>query len=90
MSGSVDLSNKRIVVTGAGHGLGRSYAIALGRAGAAVVVNSRNADLGSEVADQVRKACRPGGGQAPCLCLTQRPRQRSFRSASKDSAASTR
>jgi NAD(P)-dependent dehydrogenase (short-subunit alcohol dehydrogenase family) len=60
MTDLVDLSDKRVVVTGASRGLGRSYAIALGRAGAAVVVNARDTAVGKEVADEVRKA----GGRA--------------------------
>ena len=42
-SGPIDLSGQVVIVTGAGRGLGRRYALEFARRGAAVVVN----DLGS-------------------------------------------
>ncbi len=45
-----DLSGKAAVVTGAGQGLGRAYAVALARAGARVVVNDLDARAAQETA----------------------------------------
>jgi glucose 1-dehydrogenase len=53
----VDLHGKVAVVTGASLGIGRETAIALGRAGARVVVNYRsNADKAGEVVAAIREA----------------------------------
>lgn len=56
----MDLSGTSVVVTGAGRGLGRAYALALGAAGASVVVNARDEASASAVATEVRAA----GGDA--------------------------
>ncbi|GGD36876.1 dehydrogenase [Microbacterium faecale] len=60
MNGSIDLAGRVAVVTGAGRGLGRSYAVALARAGAAVVVN----DVDEESAEQTAALAREAGGRA--------------------------
>ncbi len=48
---ATDLSGKVVVVTGAGQGLGRAYAVALAEAGASVVVNDLNQEAAEETAD---------------------------------------
>jgi 3-oxoacyl-[acyl-carrier protein] reductase len=60
MNFSVDLSRKVALVTGAGDGIGRAIALALGKAGAAVGVN----DLNPDRADDVAQAIIDAGGQA--------------------------
>lgn len=56
----MDLHGKVAIVTGAGRGLGRAYATALGAAGAAVVVN----DLDLDQAEETVKAIVAEGGSA--------------------------
>lgn len=56
----MNLTGKTAIVTGAGRGLGRAYAEALGRAGAAVVVNDVDAQAAADVANAIGEA----GGRA--------------------------
>jgi len=48
---SISLQDKVVVVTGAGNGIGREFALALGAAGARVVVNDVGASVGGEGRD---------------------------------------
>jgi NAD(P)-dependent dehydrogenase (short-subunit alcohol dehydrogenase family) len=66
---AIDLGGKVAVVTGAGRGLGRSHALALARAGAAVLVNDLGVSLAGEGADatpaeEVVREIEQGGGRA--------------------------
>jgi len=51
-----DLSGRVVIVTGAGRGLGRAYAIDAARAGATVVVNDCDADEALSTADEITAA----------------------------------
>jgi NAD(P)-dependent dehydrogenase (short-subunit alcohol dehydrogenase family) len=48
------LDNKAVVITGAGRGLGRAYALQAAGCGAAVVVNDVDADVADEVVERIR------------------------------------
>ena len=56
MSVELDLSGRRVLITGAGQGVGRGLALAFGAAGAEVLVNDLRGDRAGVVADEVR-AC---------------------------------
>ena len=50
---TVDLKGKTAIVTGAGAGVGRAIALALGRSGAAIVVNDLNPDRVHQVTQEL-------------------------------------
>jgi len=54
---SISLQDKVVVVTGAGNGIGREFALALGAAGARVVVNDIGASVGGEGRDAGPAQC---------------------------------
>lgn len=60
-----NLANKRIAITGAGHGLGRDMARAFAKAGAEIVVTDRNLAGAEETA----KLIEADGGQAAAYAL---------------------
>jgi len=65
---TISFTDKVAIVTGAGGGIGREYALELGRRGAKVVVNdlggSRDGTGTSDTAEQVAEEIRSAGGEA--------------------------
>ncbi|SEQ86414.1 NAD(P)-dependent dehydrogenase, short-chain alcohol dehydrogenase family [Solimonas aquatica] len=57
-------NDRSIIVTGAGGGLGRAYALALAAEGAGVIVNDIRREAAQAVVDEIRKA----GGKAVASC----------------------
>jgi NAD(P)-dependent dehydrogenase (short-subunit alcohol dehydrogenase family) len=51
-----DLEGQSVVITGAGGGLGKAYAIAAARLGARIVVNDVNGEAAEDVAADIRRA----------------------------------
>ena len=60
MGRQMDLQGRSVIVTGAGQGLGRAYALGLAESGAAVIVN----DADPAAADEVTEAITAKGGRA--------------------------
>jgi NAD(P)-dependent dehydrogenase (short-subunit alcohol dehydrogenase family) len=70
-SAAPELEGQSVVITGAGGGLGKAYAVAAARLGARIVVNDVNGDAAEGVAEQIRSA--DGEAVAEC-CDIRDPR----------------
>lgn len=67
MTARLDFSGRTAIVTGAGKGLGRAYALWLAERGCAVVASNRRAADGGSSAQAVAEEIRAAGGQAVAL-----------------------
>lgn len=54
ISPPIEFKGKTIIITGAGAGLGRSYAVMFGKLGANVVVNDVSKENAAKVVDEVK------------------------------------
>jgi len=61
----MDLTGKGVVVTGAGHGIGRALARRMAAAGARVVVNDFDAEAAEAVATEIQGYAAPGDAASP-------------------------
>jgi NAD(P)-dependent dehydrogenase (short-subunit alcohol dehydrogenase family) len=59
-----DITGKRVLITGAGRGIGKGIAIAMAEAGADIVVTSLGGETAETVAEEVRRLGRRGFGWA--------------------------
>ena len=69
------LRNKRVLITGAGHGLGRELAKAFGRAGCELIVTDRDADRVAETVAALDKSQVPAFGYAMDVTVAENVRQ---------------
>ncbi|WVO15390.1 hypothetical protein L204_103048 [Cryptococcus depauperatus] len=64
----IDFKGKTVVITGAGAGLGRTYAIMFGKSGANVVVNDVSKENAEKVVEEVKTA---GGNAVSAICSAE-------------------
>ena len=55
ISPPINFKGKTVIITGAGAGLGRSYALMFGKLGANVVINDVSKEGAAKVVDEVKK-----------------------------------
>ncbi len=66
-SPEVRYDGKTVIITGAGQGLGRAYALMYSRLGANVVVNDLNANAANSVVEEITKGTCMLIGMEDCL-----------------------
>uniref|UniRef100_A0A672KFT0 Peroxisomal multifunctional enzyme type 2-like n=1 Tax=Sinocyclocheilus grahami TaxID=75366 RepID=A0A672KFT0_SINGR len=81
MSAPLTFDGRVVLVTGAGGGLGREYALAFGQRGAAVIVNDLGGDIkgggrSSAAADKVVEEIRAKGGKIQWKTVRSSSRRR--------------
>ena len=64
----MDVKGKRVIVTGAGHGIGRAIAVRMASAGARVVVNDLDAEAATAVAQEIGGHPDRDGAADPVPC----------------------